>query len=68
MINIQRTQDSGFNLKFIRDMTKTYSQMHCKDRVFVQELSDCGLETTCSYLIFEFRICFEQQGAQHSDN
>ena len=29
MLNIQTTIDCGFNLKFVRDMTKTYSQLHC---------------------------------------
>ena len=32
MVNIQTTTDYGFSLKFVRHMTKTYSQMHCKDK------------------------------------
>ena len=83
-LNIQTTKDCGFNLKFVRDMTKTYSQMPCKDKyshvrsiicsllsnggVFVYELNGCGFETNCSYLKFRFRFCFAQRVAQHSDN
>ena len=32
MLNIQTTVNCGFSLKFVRDTTKTYSQMHCKDK------------------------------------
>ena len=32
MLNIQTTVNCGFSVKFVRDMTKTYSQMHCKDK------------------------------------
>ena len=32
IINIHTTKDCGFNLKFVRHMTKTYNQMHWKDK------------------------------------
>ena len=32
IINIQTTTDYGFNLKIVHDMTKTYRQMHSKDK------------------------------------
>ena len=32
MLKIETTKDYGFNLNFARDMTKTYSQIHCKDK------------------------------------
>ena len=31
-LNNKRTKHYGFNTKFVRDMTKTYSQMDCKDK------------------------------------
>ena len=30
MLNLQTTKDIGLNLNFVRDVTKRYSQMHCK--------------------------------------
>ena len=32
MLNIHIIKDCGFNMKFLCDMTKTYSQMHSKDK------------------------------------
>ena len=82
MFNIQTTIDCGFNLKFLRDMKKTSSQMRCKDKyshlssiiwclwsiglVFVYEQNDCVFETNCSYLNFRFRSSFEQGDPQQT--
>ena len=56
---------NSFTLKRVRDMTRTYSQVHRTDKysqhssincsiwpnglVFVYELSGCGLESSCSH-------------------
>ena len=32
MLNLEQTKDGRFNLKLVRDVRKTYSQMHCKDK------------------------------------
>ena len=32
MLNIETTKGYVFNLKFVRYMKKTYSQMHCKNK------------------------------------
>ena len=79
---IQR--ECGFSLKHVRDMTRTYSQMHRTGKysehssiiwpvwlngwVFVYELSGCGFESSCSHLNFRFRACFEQRVSWHSGN
>ena len=68
----------------VRDMIKTYSQMHRTDKysqhssiiwpawlngwVFVYELSGCGFESSCSHFTFRFRACFEQGVPWHSGN
>ena len=68
--------EHGFTLKCIRDMIRTFSQMHRTDKysqhssiiwpvwlngwVFVYELSGCGFESSCSHLNFKFCTCFEQ--------
>ena len=31
-LDIQATTEWGFTLKCVRDMTRTYSQMHCRDK------------------------------------
>ena len=36
--------------------------------VFVDELSGCGFESSCSHLNFRFRACFEQGVPWHSGN
>ena len=62
--------------KIVRDMVKTYSQMHRIDKysqhnsiiwlvllngwVFVCELSGCGFDSRCSFLNFRYGTCFEQ--------
>ena len=38
------------------------------DWVFIYELSDCGLESSCSYLNFRFCGCFEEGVPSHSAN
>ena len=64
-LDIQATIECGFTLKRIRDMIRTYSQMHCTDKysqhtsiispvwlngwVFVYELSGCGFESSYSH-------------------
>ena len=63
---IQATIECGFTLKRVRDMIRTYSQMHRTDkysqhssiiwpvrlngRVFFYELSGCGFKSSCSHL------------------
>ena len=65
-LDIQATIECGFTLKHVRDMTRTYSQMHRTDKysqhssiicpvwlngwVFVYELSGCGFESCCSHI------------------
>ena len=65
-LDIQATIKCRFTLKRVRDMIKTYSQMHRTDKysqhssiiwpvwlngwVFVYELSGCGFESSCSHL------------------
>ena len=80
----QATTECGFTPKRVRDMIRTYSQMHRTDKywqhcsiilpvwlngwVFVYELSGCGLESSYSHLKFRFRACFEQEVPWHSGN
>ena len=74
----------GFTSKHVRDLIKTYSQVHRADKywqhssiiwpvwpngwVFVYELSGCGFESSCSHLKFRFRAGFEQGVPWHSGN
>ena len=67
-LDIQATIECGFTLKRVRDMIRTYNQMHHTDKysqhssiiwpvwlngwVFVYELSGCGFESSCSHLNF----------------
>ena len=83
-LDIQATVECGFTLKLVRDMKKTYSQMHRTDKysqhssiiwrvwpngwVFVYELSGCGFESRCSHLISIHGACFEQRVPWHSGN
>ena len=83
-LDIQATIECGFTLKRVRDMIKTYSQMHRTDKysqhssiiwpawlngwVFVYQLSGCGFESSCSHFTFRFRACFEQGVPWHSGN
>ena len=76
------TAECGFTLKHVRDMIRTYSQIHCTDKcpqpctivckgwlngwLFVYELSCCRLESRCSNLNFRFRVCFEEGVPWHS--
>ena len=62
-VDIQETIECGFTLKRVRDMTRTYSQMHRTDKysehnsiiwpvwlngsVFVYKLSGPGFEYSC---------------------
>ena len=64
-LDVHATIEFGFTLKRVRDMITTYSQMHRIDkysqhssiiwpvwlngRVFVYELSVCGLESRCTH-------------------
>ena len=66
MDKLRRTTECGFNLKLIRDIIITYSQMHCTDKylqknsiiwpvwlndwVFVYKLSGCGFKFRCSHV------------------
>ena len=83
-LDIQATVECGFTLKRVRDMTRTYSQMHRTDKysehssiiwpvwpngwVFVEELSGSGFESSYSHFTFRFRACFEQGVPWHSGN
>ena len=82
--DIQATIKVRSNLKHVRDMIKTYSQMRRSDKysqhisiiwpvwlngwVFVYELSGCGFESSCSHLNTRSRTCFEQGVPWHSGN
>ena len=68
----------------LRDMTRTYSQMHRTNNyseqssiiwpvwtngwVFFYELNGSGFEYSCIHLNFRFRACFEQGVPWHSGN
>ena len=83
-LDIQETIKFEFTLKLVRDMTKTYSQMHCKNkysqqrsiiwpvclncRVVIYELSGCELKSRCSHLNSRFFGCFEEEVLFHSGN
>ena len=83
-LDIQVIVVCGFTLKHVRDMTRTYSRMHCTDKypehssiiwqvwrngwVFVYKLIGSGFESSCSHLNFRFRTCFEQGVPWHSGN
>ena len=73
--------ECGFSLKYVRDMIRTYNQIHYTDKysqhspiiwlngwVFIYELSGSGIESSCSHLNFGFRACFEQGLTWHSGN
>ena len=80
---VQATIECGFTLNGVRDMAKTYSQMHRRGKywehspiicsfwpngwVFVYELSHYKSESSCSPLNFGFRACFMQRVPWHSD-
>ena len=68
-------------LKCVRDMTRTYSQLHRADKysqhssinwsvwsvwVFAYELSGFGFEFRCSHLHFRYRACLQQGVPWHS--
>ena len=78
----RKKKENGFTLKCVRDMTRTYSQMHRTDKysqlssiiwsvwpngwVFVYEVSGCVFESRCSPLNFRYCPCFEQGVPWHS--
>ena len=79
-----QSESTLLSLKRIRDMTRTYSQMHHTDNysqrnsiislvslngwVFVYELSGRGFESSCSHLKFRFHASFEQGVPWHLGN
>ena len=83
-LEIQAAIELGFTLKWIRDMTRTYREMHRTDDyseyssiispvwpnawVFVYKLSGSGFESSCSHLNLRFRACFKQRVPRHSGN
>ena len=83
-LDIQATIKCGFTLKHMRDIIRTYSQMHRTYKysqhssiiwpvwpnglAVVYELSGCGFESSCSDLNFRFHACFEQGVPWHSGN
>ena len=82
--DIQATIECGFSLKRLRDMIRTYSQIHRTGKysqhssiiwsvwpngwVFIYELSGCEFESRCNHLNFRFHACFEQGVPWHSGN
>ena len=80
-LDIQATIECGFTSKCIRDMTRTYSQMHHTDKysehssislakcwVFIYELSGFGFESSCSHLNCRFCTCFKEGVPWNSGN
>ena len=80
----KRVINWAFTLKRVRDMIRTYTQLHRADKysehssiiwpvwlngwVFVYELSGCGFQSCCSHLNFRYRPCFEQGVPWNSSN
>ena len=74
-LDIHTNIECGFTLKHVCNMIRRYSQMHHTDKysqqssiswpvwlngwAFVDELSGCGFESSCSHLKFRFHTCFE---------
>ena len=83
-LDIQATIECGFALICVRDMMRTYYQMHHTNKysqhssvifwvwlnswVFVYELSGYGFESRCSHLNFRYWACFGQGLPWHSGN
>ena len=75
-LDIQPTLECGLSLKPMRDMTRTYSEMHHTDKcseessmiwpiypngwAFVYQLSDSRFECSSIHFNFWFRACLEQ--------
>ena len=73
---MQATIECGLTLKLVRDMIKTYSQLHRKDKysehipiiwsvwpngwVSVYEQSCSGFESSCSHFTFTLHASFKQ--------
>ena len=84
LLDVQATRECGFTLIYVRNMTRTYSQMQRKDKysrlssiiwpiwlngwVVVYEVSGCGFESSWSHLNLRFRACFEQGLPWHLGN
>ena len=82
LLYIQATIECGFFLKRVRDVTRTYSQMHRTDKyslhssiiwtvwlnswVFVYDLKGSWFKSSCSHQNFRFRACFEHVALLHS--
>ena len=80
-LTFRATIKCGLTLKHVRDMMRTYSQMHRTDKysqcssiispvwlngwVLFYELSGCGFKPSCSHLNFRFHACFEQGVSWH---
>ena len=83
-LDIQAVIECGLTLKLVRDMRRTYHQMHRTDKylqhssiiwpfllnslVFLYELSGCGLESSCNHLKYKFLAYFEQGVPWQSGN
>ena len=75
-VAFRQTLERVFTLKLVRDMTITYSRMHCTDKysqhssiiwpvwlnglVFLYELTGRGFESRCCHLHSICGPCFEQ--------
>ena len=78
------TSECRFTLKCLRDMIRTYSQMHHTSKysqhgsiiwrvwlngwLFVYKLSGCGFESRCNHLNFRYCACFEEVVPWYLDN
>ena len=76
-LDIEVTMERAFALKSVREMTRRYSQMHCRDKypkdssiirplwpnglMFVDKLSGSGFESSCSHLNFRFCASLQQE-------
>ena len=80
--DIEATRECGFTLKSLREMIRTYSQMHRTDKysrhssivwsvwpnawVFLYELRRPGFESGGSHLNFRYGACFQRGFPSHS--
>ena len=83
-LDIKATIECGFTMKCVRDVTRTYSQMHATDKytehtwtiwpvgpngwVFIYALSDSGFQSSWNRVNFWFCASLEQEVPWHSGN
>ena len=82
-LDIQAAIESGFTLKCVRGMIRTYNQTHCTDKhsqhssiiwpiwlngwVFIYELRGCGFESSYSHLDLRYWFLLEIRFRQFAD-